>query len=198
MKNKNEDKEIENNVKHYHHEGLFKKGDYDYLTDFYLDNAKKSLSTAEALFRISGDKGLKKTLGLLDSFETYLWVVTTAYYSMFYAVNALFSKNGIKVGHKIAHKVTSDLFYFYFIQNNKLAKRLFDIYEEAKDEALEITDTKYPGLAKELSRNLSYEMGKRHRFQYNMLKSTKRSYANTSLNRAIEFVNRIEVVIKSS
>ncbi len=192
MKNK----EIENNVKHYQSEELFKKGDYGYLTNFYLDNAKKSLSTAEALFRISEDKELKKTLGLLDSFETHLWVITTAYYSMFYAVNALFSKNGIKVGDKIAHKITSDLFYFYFIQNNKLAKRLFEIYEEAKDEALELTDTKYPGLAEELSKNLFYEMGKRHRFQYNMLESIKRGYAKTSLSRALEFVNQIEVVIK--
>lgn len=193
MKNK----EIENNVKHYQNEELFKKGDYGYLTNFYLDNAKKSLSTAEALFRISEDKELKKTLGLLDSFETHLWVITTAYYSMFYAVNALFSKSGIKVGDKIAHKITSDLFYFYFIQNNKLAKRLFEIYEEAKDEALELTDTKYPGLAEELSKNLFYEMGKRHRFQYNMLESIKRGYAKTSLSRALEFVNQIEVVIKS-
>lgn len=149
------------------------------------------------MFRISEDKELKKILGLLDSFETYLWVITTAYYSMFYAVNALFSKNGIKVGDKIAHKITSDLFYFYFIQNNKLAKRLFEIYEEAKDEALELTDTKYPGLAEELSKNLFYEMGKRHRFQYNMLESIKRGYAKTSLSRALEFVNQIEVVIKS-
>lgn len=197
MKNKNKDKEIGNNVKHYQHEELFKKGDYDHLTKFYLDNAKKSLSTAETLFRISEEKELKKTLGLLDSFETYLWVITTAYYSMFYAVNALFSKNGIKVGDKIAHKVTSDLFYFYFIQNDRLAKRLFEIYEEVKEEALELTDTKYPWLAKELSKNLSYEMGKRHRFQYNMLESTKRSYAKTSLDRAVEFVNQIEIVIKS-
>ncbi|MBM3199929.1 hypothetical protein FJZ53_03240 [Candidatus Woesearchaeota archaeon] len=91
------DQEVENNVKYYLAEGLFKKGNYDFLTGFYLDNAKRSLSTAKVLFRASEDKELKKMLGLLDSFETYLWVITASYYSMFYAVNALFSKNGLKV-----------------------------------------------------------------------------------------------------
>ena len=46
-------REVENNIKSYLQEGLFKRGEYDYLTDFYLDNARRSLSTAEALFRLS-------------------------------------------------------------------------------------------------------------------------------------------------
>ena len=49
---------------------------------------------------------------------------------MFYAVNALFSKNGIKISDKIAHKVSSDVSYFYFIQNHKIARKMFEIYED--------------------------------------------------------------------
>ncbi|MFH1209249.1 MAG: hypothetical protein V1663_00460 [archaeon] len=197
MKTEKEIKEIKSNINYYLKDGLFKKIEYDHLTEFYLENAKKSLATSEALKQLSNDVNLKKLFNLLDDFETYLWVITTSYYSMFYAVNALFSKNGIKIGDKIAHKVTSDVFYFYFIKNNKIAKRLFEIYEEIKDEALDLTDNKYIKVADELSNNLDFEREKRHKFQYNMLESIKKSYAETSLKRAIEFVNQIEVIIKS-
>lgn len=197
MKTKEEIKKIENNIQSYLLEGLFKKGEYDYLTDFYLNHAKRSLSTAQILQQISEDNQLKKSFELLEDFETYLWVITSSYYSMFYAVNALFSKNGIKIGDKIAHKVTSDVFYFYFIQNNKIAKKLFEIYEETKNDALELTDTKYPELAKGLLKNLEFERNKRHKFQYNMLESIKKKYAETSLKRAVEFVSQIEILIKN-
>ena len=100
-------------------EGLFKKGDYNHLTEFYIKTAKKTLQTADALMQISENNDLKKKLGLLDDFETYLWVITASYYSIFYMVNALFSKNGIKIGDKVVHKVTSDVFYFYFIKNQE-------------------------------------------------------------------------------
>lgn len=154
MKTAKEIKEIENNIKMYQQEELFKTGDFSFLTAFYLGNAKKSLSTAEILLRISEDSQLKKACKLADDFETYLWAITASYYSMFYAVNALFSKNRIKIGDKIAHKVASDVFYVYFIQNNKIAKKLFEIYEEAKDQALDLTATKYPEHAEKLSENL--------------------------------------------
>lgn len=65
-------REVENNIKSYLQEGLFKRGEYNYLTDFYLDNARRSLSTAEALFRLSENNKLKKLFKLLDDFETHL------------------------------------------------------------------------------------------------------------------------------
>lgn len=167
MKTDKEQKQIETNIKAYSEEGLFKKGDYQFLVDFYLDAAKKSLSSADALMQLSENTELKRRFNLLEAFETYLWVCVISYYSMFYAVNALFSKNGIKIGDKIAHKVTSDVFYYYFIRNNKIAKELFKIYEEAKEQAMDMINTKYQGQAEDLARSLEHEMAKRGRFQYN-------------------------------
>lgn len=193
---KADEKQIEAAVKAYSEEGLFKKGDYRYLTDFYLNTAKKSLSTADALMQLSGKIELKRAFSLSEDFETYLWVCAVSYYSMFYAVNAFFSKNGIKVGDKMAHKVASDVLYHYFIRNNKIAKELFKSYEEAKEQAMDIINTKYQGQAEELARNLDYERTKRGRFQYNMTESIKKAHAQTSLKRALEFVNKMEVLIK--
>ena len=194
MKTKEEIKIIESNVNNYIKEGLFKKGDYAHLTEFYLRTAKKTLQTADALMQISEDNELKKKLSLLDDFETYLWVITASYYSMFYIVNAFFSKNSIKIGEKIVHKVTSDVFYLYFVKNNKIAKELFEIYEEIKGEAMDLIS--YSEQAEKLFQDLEYEREKRHKFQYNTTKNIKRGYAQTSLKRAKEFVNEIELLLR--
>lgn len=194
MKTEKEIKIIESNIDIYLKEGLLKKGDYTYLIEFYIKTAKKTLQTADALMQISENDELKRKLGLLDDFETYLWIITTSYYSMFYIVNALFSKRGIKLGDKIVHKVASDAFYFYFIKNNKIAKELFEIYEEAKGQAMDLVS--YSEQAEKLFQDLEYERDKRHRFQYDMTESIKRSYAQTSLKRAKDFINEIELLIK--
>jgi|SRR3989344_3834138 len=194
MKTEKELKVLESNINMYQNEGLFKKGDYSYLIEFYVRTTKKTLQTADALIQISENNELKKKLGLLDNFETYLWVVTTSYYSMFYMVNALLSKQGIKLGDKIVHKVASDVFYFYFIKNKKIAKELYEIYEEAKDQALDLI--KYSEQAEKLFRDLESEREKRHRFQYDMTESIKRSYAETSFKRAKQFFNEIELLLK--
>lgn len=196
MKSEKEIKMIESNVKNYLKDGLIKKGNYTYLTDFYLKNAKKTLQTANALMQISDKKELKKLLGFLDDFETYLWVIVSSYYSMFYALNSLLSKNGLKVGDKIAHKVSLDVFYIYFIKNDKIAKELFELYEEAKEDSMDLT--KYSEQAENLSIDLENEMFKRSKFQYEMSESIKRSHALTSLRRAKEFFNKLEAVINIS
>lgn len=194
MKTEKENKIIESNINIYQRDGLFKKGEYSNLIEFYINAAKKTLQTADSLMQISEDNELKKKLGLLDNFETYLWVITTSYYSMFYMVNALLSKNGIKLGDKIVHKVASDVFYFYFIKNKKIAKGLFEAYEEAKGQAMDLIS--YSEQAEKLFQDLEFEREKRHKFQYNMTESIKRSYAETSLKRAKDFINEIEVLIK--
>lgn len=194
MKTEKEIKIIESNINSYARDGLFKRGSYNYLIDFYVKTAKKTLQTADSLMQISENNELKKRLGLLDDFETYLWVITTSYYSMFYIVNALLLKNGMKLGDKIVHKVASDVFYFYFIKNKKIARELFEIYEEAKGQAMDLIN--YSEQAEKLYQDLEYERDKRHKFQYNMTENIKRSYAQTSLKRAKEFINEIELLIK--
>lgn len=194
MKTEKEIKIIESNINIYLEGGLFKRGEYSNLIDFYVKTSKKTLQTADALMQISENNELKKRLELLDDFETYLWVITTSYYSMFYIVNALFSKHGIRLGDKIVHKVASDVFYFYFIKNKKIAKELFEIYEESKNQAMDLI--RYSEQAEKLFQDLEYERDKRHKFQYGMTESIKRSYAQTSLKRAKDFVNEIELLIK--
>lgn len=49
MKTEKEIKIIESNVNTYLKEGLFKRGEYSNLVDFYVKTARKTLQTADSL-----------------------------------------------------------------------------------------------------------------------------------------------------
>ena len=108
-------------------------------TQFFLKNAETSLLTAKTLFELSTVKEKQNALGL-NNFESYLWVVVSSYYSMFYAALALLAKHNMKVGDYHAHKVVADTLIAQFLKNKKLAK-LIESYEENKEAALELVGT---------------------------------------------------------
>ncbi|MBU0469979.1 MAG: hypothetical protein KKA62_05310 [Nanoarchaeota archaeon] len=137
----------------------------------YRKNSDISIKTAQKLFDIEN-----------EGYKPYLWVIVTAYYSMFYIANAVLLSIGYKVGEKICHKVTSDALIVFV--RNKLKKQLFEEYEEIKEDALELTSQK----ARFLLSSFDYERKKRSRFQYKMNEETKKGKALISLNRAKEFV----------
>jgi len=62
-------KVLESNIGIYQREGLYKRGDYGNLVEFYLKTAEKTLQTADALTQISENSEIKKKLGLLEILE---------------------------------------------------------------------------------------------------------------------------------
>ncbi|MBI5061208.1 MAG: hypothetical protein HZB67_02745 [Candidatus Aenigmarchaeota archaeon] len=192
-------KKIENNVKTYLAEGLLKKDtSAKELVGIYLQNAERSFATANLLLAISDSSELKKANKIEPEFETYIWVLITSYYAMFYAANALLAKIGLKTTEKIAHKVTSDAFVIYFILNNKLAKSLFESYQESMSHAMDLTKQDMETFitkAEKFASSLEDERRKRGKFQYNMKLEMKRSKAVTSLERAREFIREIRILV---
>ena len=124
--------------------------------------------------------------------KTYLWVIVTAHYSMFYMANAVLLQYGYKTQDKIAHKVTSDALIVLVL--DKLKKELLEDYEALQTEALELAGAK----AEALVESYSLELDKRSKFQYNMLEQTKENKAQTSLQRASEFVFELRKLLRTS
>ncbi len=119
---------------------------------------------------------------------------------MFYAANALFAKEGLKTTDKIAHKVTSDALVVYFILNNKLARSLYESYQESMSQVMDLTKQDFESFvqkAKKIAMLFEYERGKRGTFQYDMTTEMKRSKAVTSIERAREFLKEIIALVKS-
>lgn len=162
-------KEAQENAKAYLEDNLiwktktFKKE----ILETYTRNYKESLDVANRLY----DQNLSN-----------LWVIVISYYSMYYIANAVLYKIGYKIGTKVSHKVTADALIVFV--RNKLKKELLEDYEEAKEEALDITGRK----TDEIIQSFDQEMEKRSTFQYESTEEIKRAKAKTSLERAKKFV----------
>lgn len=195
--------EAKRNVKIYIEDGLLRTGDKDAarFVDFFMANADSSLRTASILQEVSDDNSLKDTLKVGADFESYLWVIVSSYYSMFYAATAILAKQGIRATGQIVHKVTADALIHFFASNEKLAK-LLEQYEEAQTVGLELVGReelmkKMQKKADELIISYEGERKKRSKFQYDIGVQAKRGYAQTSLQRARNFVFEIKKLLKT-
>jgi uncharacterized protein (UPF0332 family) len=194
--------EARRNVKIYMEDGLLKTGDKDAakFVEFFMANAESSLRTASILQEISDENNLKETLKVSSDFESYLWVIVSSYYSMFYAATAILAKQGIRATGQIVHKVTADALIHFFGSNEKLAK-LLEQYEEAQTVGLELVGReelmkKMQKKADELIISYEGERKKRSKFQYDIGVQAKKGYAQISLRRARDFVFEIRKLLK--
>jgi len=138
-------REANNNVRHYVTDGLLRTNDdgIKKFVLFFMEQAEKSLRTADFIYELSTNDNIKQSLRAEKDFESYIWVIVTSYYSMFYAALALLAREGIKVGRQIVHKVTADALINFFISNRRLAK-MFENYEEARDSRNELMSLSLP------------------------------------------------------
>ena len=173
---KNRIDEATRNVKNYLSESLLKK----------VDNGDKNII---AVFKKNSEESLKVAQILFDNNYSNLWVIVSAYYSMFYMANAVLYKLGYKVGGQIPHKVTADALIAFV--REKLKDKLIEKFEDSMEEALELAGVK----TDELIKSFDYERIKRSRFQYELSEDVKRGKAETSLKRAKEFTFEMEKLL---
>ncbi len=197
-------RKAEKNIPTYLREGmLVKDAGYSQFVLFFQDNAKMSFQLANFLFKLSTDKQIKKQNGFPEEYECLLWVIVTAYYSMFYMANAALAKIGIKVSDKIPHKVTQDALIIYFLKSKRLAKSLLEDYKATKAEVLNLMNVNEEDLlkdfqikAQELVATFDYQRRRRGEFQYEIKTSAKQQVAQTSIDRAKKFIQEITLVIE--
>jgi len=163
----------EDNFKNYLRDGKITKinSHKALIYETYLRNARESLGVANLLFKNNSSS---------------LWVVVSSYYSMFYMACAYLYKLGYKTKHEIVHQVINEAL---IVQGrHKIKNHLLKAYEMGRDEALSISDnylTRY-----------GFEKVKRSTFQYETTENIKKSKAQTSLERAKEFLTLIEGILE--
>jgi len=173
MLDKKRIKEAEENVRRYLEEGLLKKVEKidENILSIMKKNSEDSLKTADFLFKNN---------------ISWLWIIVSSYYAMFYSANHALYKLRYKIGDKIVHKVAADSLIVFI--RNKLKSEFLENFEAAKEEAMELAGIK----ADSIIESFVSEMEKRSKFQYEMTEESKKSKAETSLKRAKEFVFEIE------
>ncbi len=183
-------------------EGIIAKSDeYVKFCSFFVETAEKSLNASKLLFKASTDKSLMEFAGFPD-FDGYLWVINSAYYSMFYMASAALAHHQIKVRSEIGvHKVTFKAFVFYYHLTNKITKNLVDEYLRAQQDSQELLGqeelhAKAAKKATELVNEYALEKEKRARFTYELERTQIATRAKTSLDRASNFYKEVLKLIK--
>lgn len=167
------------------------------FVDFYRKQANLSLITADLLSNISTEKSSKEFHKLDFNYECFLWVINASYYSMFYAVHSLLSYKGVRILEKQGiHKIIAHAFVYYCVKNNFIAKKLYEQFIETQKEAVELLNLEdFQKKAIDLTTKYFFETKKRSKFTYETEEEVKQRHANTSLQRAKEFLNEIEKII---
>jgi hypothetical protein len=172
-------------------EGEIEKSEPQY-TDFFLKNSINSLTTSRVLFALSTREDTRKKIGLAG-FDSFLWVINSAYYSMFYLARALLESKGIKIKTELSiHATTFNAFVYNFYLTGKIERSLIEQYQEAGIEASEILGKEQ---AKKLIEEFSNEKEKRGRFTYETGETAMKNKAQTSLDRAKKFNEEMRKIL---
>lgn len=169
MLDKKRVEEAKKNVERYLRDGILNKIEVinENILETYKRNSNESLMVAEHLF---------------NSNLSSLWVIVSAYYSMYYIANAVLYSKQYKVGKEISHQVTNEALIIFIM--NRLEMQLLEEYQQAKEEAEEIAKIESSNIIEDFEK----EKSKRAFLQYETTDIIKRGKAETSLKRAKKFV----------
>lgn len=157
-------KKAKKNFDQFLKEGILVKGTADKKKIARLkSNSLESLKVAELLY---------------EEETSMLWVTVASYYAMFYIANAYMHQKGYLTRHSIVHKVVNET--MIVVARNNLRDELLTNYEEEREKALAVAD--------QLLDSFEFERAKRSSFQYETTDEIKKNKANTSLERAKNFV----------
>ncbi len=184
--------EIRKRMERHLKEGLIVKEKDVRFVQFFLDNARNSLESANLLYEASVNQKVRNSLGL-SGFNGFLWVINSGYYSMFYIARALLESEGVKIKTDYSvHALTFDALVYYFHLNGKIERKLI---EEFADAELEASETLGKEKAKELMDDYFYEKRKRSRFTYELGETAMHEKAKTSLERAKRFNEEMRKIL---
>ncbi len=157
---------------------------------FFLNKSIESLDVARRLHQISINKN--------DNLKSFMWVIATSYYSMFFAATALLAHYNKKVNVDVGiHKITYHaLVYYFHILDKKLQKHFIESYKDNYNTAEELLQTSEKKTL-ELFEDFEHEQSKRKDFTYEMGFVAEENKARTSLQRAEKFHNEIRDIIQT-
>ena len=180
-------KESKSIIKQLIHENKIVKA-YPKTESFFMEKAINALQLSKRIQEISVDED--------DPLESYMWVINTSYYAMFFAATSLLAYFNHKIDSDVGiHKLTYHaLVYYFLLDDNKLQKHFIEQYKESyenAEELLQISGDK----AIELVEHFHFEHNKRTTFTYELGSIAERNKANTSLKRAEEFLIEIRGIV---
>jgi uncharacterized protein (UPF0332 family) len=167
-------------------EGIIRKPSQG-ADSFFLERAKHSIQVASRLLELQDSEQLPSSL----------WVINSSYYAMFFAATALLAKFSHRIDSESGiHRLTYHaLVHFFVNEDKKLEKHFIEEYREAVENAEELMQISMKNVDNLLS-DYAYEINKRKIFTYEYGMIAERKKAETSLDRARNFVQTVMNMIK--
>ncbi len=160
---------------------LVQNDDNKQFEKLFLKKARKNITVASLLFKISDEEDIKKLLKLSSDFETYDWTIVASYYAMYVSALAAIAKLGMK---SESHAATIAVLEYNYVHKNKVLE---------KKDIQKLSDAH--SISKELITKLLEIKGKRETAQYDATPAISREIAISASESAKEFVTKIEEVI---
>ena len=165
-------------------EQLIKNEEYKKLEKPYLMKARKNLTIASLLLKISEEEEIKKMLSLTSYFEMYDWVIIISYYAMYTSALSALAKLGFK---SKSHATTITVLEYNYVNKSKGER----VLETKNIHNL----TKAYTLSEQLIIKLMETKTKRETAQYDATSNITKEMAKTALDDADKFITNIEEVI---
>ena len=102
----------------------------DSKVNIYIQRAKNELGLAEGIFKLSSDEVSKDNLGIAQDYTFYSAAISHAYYSIFYAANAIILLKEEKIRSPEIHKKTFERFRLLYVDTGILDLYLLKIYKK--------------------------------------------------------------------
>lgn len=148
------------------------------MADSFLRKARENLITLNFLYELNSNKEIKKILNVPNYYNSYEWVVITAYYAMYTSALALLAKIGFRSKD---HSATLILLEEYFVKRKILDNKSFLLIKNAmfcKKELEKLSDARH----------------KREIAQYSVTKKTTKDIAEKIRKDAYDFVNKVDSI----
>lgn len=154
------------------------------LSELYIQRSENEIVAAQILFEISNNEKIQKEQFKLEKeFTFYSLTISHAYYSIFYAAQAILIKEGIKVESPEIHKKTLEAFEKHLVKTGKLDIELLKIYKRMIIRADELLGI------------FTREKKKRGEFTYQKLPQANKQPAQESINNALFFFKNINQIL---
>ena len=186
---------------------IFKEWDNNHRwnkpSEAFLEHTKKKAKETLELAVYLLDK-LENSDELMGNDTSTIWIITQAYYSMFFLVERLIGIDSKKLpeGTKDTHKTIYLAFIYYYIikgseseqrkankiTTSRMSKALV-LFKELQDETLELQRIH------EIAKSLKTQREQRNKFTYRMNRAAELAEAKNSITKATKFRDLIEEYI---
>jgi uncharacterized protein (UPF0332 family) len=160
---------------------LLKDTEHLKLEKPFLAKARKNLSVANLLMKISRDEKMKKILRLQEGFDTYDWVIIMSYYAMYASALAALARQQLK---SKSHAATITVLEYHYLHEQK---KLEMQHLEKLSKAYMVSEAMITKLLQTKTR--------REAAQYDATPEISKENAQASLKDADEFITKIEEIL---